>query len=87
MAALLAAAAIVAGVIGARRDDFAGGASGDWSRAVRVEIKRSLATTSAFAIGGSRPGVLRIGAGVLVVAVGCSAAWSPSSRRSWASFS
>jgi hypothetical protein len=47
VAVLLAAAAIVAGVIGARRDDFAGGASGDWSRAVRVEVKRSLATTSA----------------------------------------
>jgi len=47
VAVLLAAAAIVAGVIGARRDDFAGGASGDWSRAVRVEVKRSVATTSA----------------------------------------
>ncbi|HEX3330756.1 MAG TPA: hypothetical protein VHS27_12605 [Gaiellales bacterium] len=47
VAVLLAAAAIVAGVIGARRDDFAGGASGDWSRAVRLEVKRSLATTSA----------------------------------------
>jgi len=47
VAVLLAAAAIVAGVIGARRDDFAGGASGDWSRAVGVEVKRSLATTSA----------------------------------------
>lgn len=47
VAVVLAAAAIVGGVIGARRDDFAGGASGDWSRAVRVEVKRSLATTSA----------------------------------------
>jgi hypothetical protein len=47
VAVLLAAAAIVAGVIGARRDDFAGGASGDWSRAVRVEVKRSVATTGA----------------------------------------
>jgi hypothetical protein len=47
VAVLLAAAAIVAGVIGARRDDFAGGASGDWSRAVRVEVKRGVATTGA----------------------------------------
>ena len=47
VAILLAAAAIAAGVIGARRDDFAGGASGQWSRAVRVEIKRSVATVSA----------------------------------------
>jgi hypothetical protein len=47
VAALLAAAAIATGVIGARRDDFAGGASGQWARAVRVEITRSLAETSA----------------------------------------
>jgi hypothetical protein len=47
VALLLAATAIAAGAIGARRDDLAGGAGGDWARAVRVEIKRSIATTSA----------------------------------------
>src|SRR5689334_11735613 len=47
VALLLAATAIAAGVIGARRDDLAGGAGGDWARAVRVEVKRSIATTSA----------------------------------------
>lgn len=47
VALLLAAAAIAAGITGARRDDLAGGAGGQWAKAVRVEIKRGVATTSA----------------------------------------
>ena len=47
VAVLLAATAIAAGVIGARRDDLAGGAGGHWAKAVRVEVKRGVATTSA----------------------------------------
>src|SRR4029079_5772501 len=47
VALLLAATAIAAGGTSPRRADLAGGAGGDWARAVRVEVKRSIATTSA----------------------------------------